>query len=306
MHCSAGQHLLLLLLGLLFSFETSAQETLHTIKVKKPKDVRAFFKYSQDKSPIISGHRGGIVTGFPENSIAAMEHTLRHTAAFFELDPRLTKDSVIVLMHDATLDRTTNGSGKLSEYTLAEIKKLKLKDVDGNLTEYQIPTLEETILWSRGKTIINLDKKDVPLEMTAAIIRKHKAEAHVMVTVHNAAQAKFYYDKNKEIMFSAFVKTKEALHEYEAAGIPWSHMIAYIGSENKPENKELFDLLHERGVMCMISAAPKYDKLPTLQERAKAYQSIFENGADILESDLPIEVAEAIQANMPAPSLRKR
>ncbi len=96
-------------------------------------------------------------------------------------------------------------------------------------------------------------------------------------------------------MMSAFVKTEQALKEYEAAGVPWKNMIAYIGSENKPSNKTMFDLLHARGVMCMISAAPVYDKLATVQERAAAYLDIFKQGADILESDLPVEVAEAMK-----------
>lgn len=256
--------------------------------------------------PIISGHRGGMTKGFPENCIASFVNTLRHTPAFFEIDPRLTKDSVIVLMHDATLDRTTTGSGKVSDYTWEELRRLRLKDPEGNVTIYRIPTLEEVIEWSRGKTIINLDKKDVPLEMTADIIRKHKAEAHVMVTVHNAEQAKFYHDRNKEVMFSAFVKTLKALEEYEAADIPWSHMIAYIGPENKPENKKLYDLLHARGVMCMISAAPTYDKLPDAGARSKAYQETFKAGADILESDLPIEVAVAIRSLLPDKSSKQK
>lgn len=51
-------------------------------------------------------------------------------------------------------------------------------------------------------------------------------------------------------------------------------MIAYIGSENKEENKPLIDLLHHRGVMCMISAAPVYDKLKDSGERAAAYSTL--------------------------------
>src|SRR5690606_30935720 len=120
--------------------------------------------------------------GLPENSIAGMEGGLRHTPAFFEIDPRLTKDSVIVLMHDATLDRTTNGTGKLADYTWAEVQQLRLKDRDGNVTSYGIPTLDEVIEWARGKTVLNLDQKDVPIELSAEIIRKHNAYSFVMVT----------------------------------------------------------------------------------------------------------------------------
>jgi len=95
-------------------------------------------------------------------------------------------------------------------------------------------------------------------------------------------------------MFEAFVRTKEALTSYEEAGIPWSQVMAYIGPENRPENNDLRDLLHTRGVMCMISAAPKYDKLDSAS-RAAAYRAIIEAGVDIIESDRPIEVARALR-----------
>ena len=135
--------------------------------------------------------------------------------------------------------------------------------------------------------------------MTADLIKKHKAEAYVMLTVHSAKDAMFYYNQNKDLMFSAFVRTRKAFDEYEAAGLPWSHMIAYIGPTNKPENKELYDLLHAKGVMCMISAAPSYDKLKEADARQAAYRETFKAGADILESDLPIEAADAVQSLMP-------
>ncbi|MBO9634947.1 MAG: glycerophosphodiester phosphodiesterase family protein [Chitinophagaceae bacterium] len=273
--------------------ESNAQ--LHTLKVKSSSDLHSFFAYSGNGNKIISGHRGSYLSGYPENSIETFEYVLKHTPAFFEIDPRLTKDSVIVLLHDATLDRTTTGTGKLSDYTWEEVQKFRLKDKDGKVTAYRIPTLQEAIDWARGKTVLNLDKKDVPMPMIAALIKKNKAGHFVMLTVHNATQAKFYFDKDPGCTMSAFVKTEEAMKEYEAAGIPWKNMIAYIGSENKPANKTMFDLLHAKGVMCMISAAPVYDKLATAEERAAAYRDIFKEGADILESDLPVEVAEAIR-----------
>jgi glycerophosphoryl diester phosphodiesterase len=48
----------------------------------------------------------------------------------FEIDPRITKDSVVVLMHDATLDRTTTGTGRVADHTWAELQQLRLKDAD--------------------------------------------------------------------------------------------------------------------------------------------------------------------------------
>ncbi|MCH5599787.1 glycerophosphodiester phosphodiesterase family protein [Niabella ginsengisoli] len=276
-----------------------AQKKLHTLNIKTEKELQTYFKYTGKDILLISGHRGCHIPDYPENSIEAFEYVLQHTPAFFEVDPRLTKDSVVVLLHDATLDRTTNGTGKLSDYTWEEVKKLKLKDKNGKITDYRIPTLEEAIQWVRGKTILNLDKKDLPLAMTESIIENNNAGAFVMVTVHDAEQARFYYNKDKNRMMSAFVKTEKALKEYEDAGIPWTNMIAYIGPENKKENDVLLHLLHKRGVMCMISAAPTYDKLESAVERGAAYRQTFTMGADILESDLPVEAAAAIKSILP-------
>ena len=304
-------HQKLVQLAVVVSFFVSAQVysqsgKMNVLTISTPQQLQQYFKYTGQDIPLISGHRGGPDKGFPENSIAAMEHSLQATPATFEIDPRFTKDSVIVLLHDDTLDRTTTGHGKLNNYTWEEIKKLKLKDVDGNVTSYGVPTLEEAIAWAKGKTVLILDKKDVPLATTAKLIKKHHAEAWVMITVHNAKEAKFYYDDNKNVMFEAFVKTKKAMEEYEQAGIPWQQIMAYVGPQEKPENKELFDLLHQRGVMCMISTAPTYDKLPTADERAKAYAQIIKSGADVIEADRAIEAAAAVSGLAPAKSEKKR
>lgn len=279
---------------------------LHVLNIKNAQELRAFFKYTGQDIPFISGHRGGVNKGFPENSLEAFENTLRYTPATFEIDPRLTKDSVIVLMHDATLDRTTTGKGKVGDYTLAELKQLYLRDVEGTVTPFRIPTLEEAIRWSKGRTVLILDKKDVPFDMTASIIKKHHAEGHVMVTVHNAKDAKFYHDRNPEIVFEAFVHTQEALQEYEALGIPWTHIMAYVGPENKAELKPLYEQLNKRGVMCMISTAPSYDKLATPEERAAAYKAIIRDGASLIEADRSIEAGAAIRPLIPEKNNKQR
>lgn len=75
-------------------------------------------------------------------------------------------------MHDATLGRTINGIGKVADHTFAEIKLLNLKDYQGNITDFKIQTLEEPIIWSLDKEVLNLDKKDVPLDMIANLIKE--------------------------------------------------------------------------------------------------------------------------------------
>jgi glycerophosphoryl diester phosphodiesterase len=302
-----GAYLSALALPLIASAPKQLPETpMHILNIQNSRELQEFFKYSDDRIPLISGHRGSTKEGYPENCLATLEHTLHHTPAFFEVDPRLTKDNVIVLMHDATLDRTTTGKGKVADYTWAELKELKLKDSKGNVTAYGIPTLEEALAWAKGKTVLNLDKKDVPLPLLAAKLREWQAESQVMLTVHNAEQAQFYYNDNPDRMFSAFIKNKKELEEYQKAGIPWTQIMAYVGPNSNAESKEVCDLLHAQGVMCMISAAPSYDKLPDVTARQTAYQEILQNGADVIESDRPIEAATAIQLLIPLQSTKQK
>jgi len=269
-----------------------AQE-LKPLSFETTEDMHAYFRYEPGKK-IISGHRGTVEYGLPENSIAGMERVLKYTAAIFEVDPRLTKDGVPVMVHDATLERTTTGTGKVADYTWEELRNLQLKDVNGNLTPYRINTLDEMIIWAKGKTVLNLDKKDLPLAVTAAIIRKHQAYAWVWVTVHTVEEAKFYLDQHPDQYLSMHIKTKKALEEFIHSGLPFNRMIVYIGPQIREENQAFYQTLHEKGVMCMISTAPTYDKLSTVAERAEQYRAVFADGASILESDFPIEVSRAI------------
>ena len=113
---------------------------MNTLQISNVDDLISFYQYADDRIPLISGHRGGRGKGYPENSMETFENTLSYTPATFEIDPRLTKDSVIVLFHDDTLERTSNGTGKVSDYTWEELQNFRLKDPEGNITNYRIPT----------------------------------------------------------------------------------------------------------------------------------------------------------------------
>ncbi|EOZ95339.1 Glycerophosphoryl diester phosphodiesterase [Indibacter alkaliphilus LW1] len=279
---------------LVISIQEVLSQSIYVLEIESPEELHEFFNPDPTNIPVISGHRGGIVAGFPENSIEAMENTIKRTHAMFELDPRITKDSVIVLMHDETLDRTTNFSGKLIDFNFSQLNNCYLADKYGEQTLFKIPTLKEVIEWSKGKTIINLDKKNVPFKMIADLVIELDATSHVMLTVHHPDEAKYYLSRDKRFMFSAFIRNLKEFNKYDQAEIPWDQMIAYVGPLSKPENKELYSKLHQKNVMVMVSAASSYDKGENKIDRFNNYCKVFQDGADILESDLPIDVAKAI------------
>ena len=284
--------------GLLLATAALAQKPAPDVTQLRTLDqTRAFFHYTPGHTPIISGHRGGDAVGYPENSIPAFENTLRHTPAMFEIDPHLSKDGVPVMMHDATLDRTSTGHGKVKLLTVAEFQQLSLKDYKGNVTSFHPSTLEEVIVWSKGKTVLNLDVKDTPIAIKSELVKEHDAWASVMFTVHNAAEAAACYALDHRSLMAAVVFNMQDFQSYVDQGIPWSNVaIAYVGAQDKPENQPLYEALHRQGVMVMVATSPSYDKLTSAEERAARYRAIVQHGADIIESDWPVEVATALRS----------
>lgn len=129
---------------------------LFHILVVKAQDNSLYEKRTADYV-WVAAHRADYVFA-PENSIPALENAIRFGADIIETDVRLTKDGRIIMMHDYTVDRMTNGTGRVSELTLEEIKKLYLKTNWGQSTKFQVPTLEEYIRVAKGKVLLYLDK----------------------------------------------------------------------------------------------------------------------------------------------------
>ncbi len=93
----------------------------------------------------VCAHRGAMST-HPENTLPAFEEALRLGAHMIEFDVQLTKDGALVLMHDTTVDRTTDGTGKVSDLTLTEIKALDAGSKMGSaFAGLRVPTFEEAL-----------------------------------------------------------------------------------------------------------------------------------------------------------------
>lgn len=95
-------------------------------------------------APLFAAHRGGALL-WAENSLLAFRNALALGADFLELDVHLTRDGEVVVIHDATLERTTTGAGPVRERTLAELGAVRLKDRAGAVLEERIPTLDQVV-----------------------------------------------------------------------------------------------------------------------------------------------------------------
>lgn len=94
--------------------------------------------------PYVMAHRGNMAH-CPENTLVSFQRAIDEGADLLETDLHLSADSVFMCIHDATLDRTTNGSGPVAERTLTELKQLSAGGGDPAYAAERIPTLAETI-----------------------------------------------------------------------------------------------------------------------------------------------------------------
>ena len=111
-------------------------------------------------SPIIFGHRGASQVA-PENTITAFELALKHGAEAIELDTRLSADGIPMVIHDRTVDRTTNGSGKVDQISTHELLKLNAGVKFPSKYSYEkIPLLEEVFITFKNRALINVELKN--------------------------------------------------------------------------------------------------------------------------------------------------
>lgn len=142
------------------------QETLSRAEMLREKILSG-----DTSSVLVVAHRGDWRFA-PENSIAAIEHSIGTGVDIVELDLQMTRDSILIVMHDSKLDRTTTGKGRVSDWTLDSIRTLKLKNGASIRTKHSVPTLEEALIAAKGKVLVNLDKADRYFDLVMPVLEK--------------------------------------------------------------------------------------------------------------------------------------
>jgi glycerophosphoryl diester phosphodiesterase len=132
------------------------------------------------KQVLVVAHRACWQKGGPENSLPAIRACLELKVDIIEIDVRRSRDGHYILMHDATVDRTTNGEGRVADLTLAELRTLRLKRLDGTLSAEHPPTLAEALTLVRGRALLNLDKAYAQSAELHALLRRSGQLDHAL------------------------------------------------------------------------------------------------------------------------------
>ncbi len=278
----------------------SVAATGNHIQLASVEETRDFYTWTSDRIPMVSAHRGGPYPGFPENAIETFANVLQYTPAIIELDVAMTKDGVLVLMHDDNLERTTTGKGKVQDVTYEYIQGLFLEDETGTQTDFRVPTFKEALIWAKGKVLLTIDvKQSVPYEKLISEIRETGSEAHAAVITYSFAAAKKMNSLAPELMLSITIRNEEEIQRFEETGIPWTRVIAFTGVAERPQ--EFNKALHEKGVFTILGVLGNLDR-SAIARGDEIYAGFVQKGADILATDRPIEAAAAIKTLAPSSS----
>lgn len=295
----------LLLVAVFISITAIAQPASKNYLSFKKGDLKEFLSYGEDRIPMVSAHRGGrYLEGYPENAIETFDYVLNQTPAIIEFDVRMSKDSVLLLMHDRSLDRTTNGSGRVENKTWAEMENLTLVDDFENATKFKIPTFEDALKWMKGKTIATVDvKRGVPFDKVIEMVERYGLEDYAVIITYNVSDAKKVYELNPDLMISASVRNLDELERIKVSGIPTENIIAFTGT--RQAGKALYVNLHQLNITCILGT------MGNLDNKAKAkgdevYQGFIDGGADIIATDFPISASKAIAPKVDAKSTRMK
>ncbi len=188
-------------------------------------------------------HRG-LAPGLPENTLAAFEDVAARGVKVIEIDLRGTTDGDVVIMHDETVDRTTDGSGEVTSMTLAEIKDLDAGSwVDASWAGETVPTYEEAISFAQDHGImllLDIKQSDVlDRRKIVDITEKHNATLNVIVGVRSLEDLAEFRSYNPNLRTLGFIPNPEAIDDFANAGVEiirlWPQWIRGEDSEKRGE-----------------------------------------------------------------------
>ncbi|KLT67526.1 glycerophosphodiester phosphodiesterase family protein [Pedobacter sp. BMA] len=279
------RQLLFLAFVVVFTSCKQKEKVHHYIRFNNTGELYGFLKWTpENRFPLISAHRGGPMPGFPENCIETFENATTFNPVIIEFDIAYSKDSVMVIMHDDQLERTSTGKGNIGSYTYEELKAFNLKDYAGKETSFKIPTLDSVLSWSKGKVLLTIDlKKGVSYAKVIEKVRQYKVESNSIIITYTADQAREVHQLAPDLMISASVQKKAELKRLNGLGIPDSRIVAFVGV-SAPE-KELYQFLHSKGITTILGTIGNIDKSAITSPAKNVYYHLVNNGADILSGD---------------------
>jgi glycerophosphoryl diester phosphodiesterase len=223
-----------------------------------------------------------------------MKYIKKHIPnAVYEVDVAKSKDGVLLLMHDYSLERTTTGFGKVEQSTWQALSELHLRDDFNTVVDYKIPLFKDVLDWAKDENaILTVDiKRSIEAEAVLHFIEENNDLNQSVIITYSIETAQKLYQLNPEVVLSVSIRNMEEFNRAANSGIPWKNMVAFTGTTVSAP--ELYTALHKKGVMCMLGTLGNLDK-KAAAKGDHLYQEWAKLGIDIFATDRPLQVYKAI------------
>ncbi|MGG1663797.1 glycerophosphodiester phosphodiesterase family protein [Brevibacillus sp. NRS-1366] len=260
-----------------------------------------------DKGFFIVSHRGHW-DGHPENSLSAIKSAMEVGANIIEIDVHKTKDGELILMHDDTVDRMTNGSGSVEDLTYEQIQTLFLRSGSGgalaNLTEEKIPTLTEVMLLVKDRVLINLDKIWDFRYDAYAVLKETDTLRNGLFKSRAPYQevVDFIRETNGQALYMHMIH-EENLHELDLilSDVRPSAIELNFSTEDSPViARDTISKIKQVGNVWInaldCSIREERSDQMSLSNPDQGWGWIIEVGANIIQTDFPVELLAYLQA----------
>lgn len=252
------------------------------------------------KYVVVACHRGDW-RNYPENSIPAIESIIRMGADIMELDLKLTKDSVLVLSHDWTIDRCSTGKGRVSDYTLDELKQFRLRRAHGVATDsLHICTLREALECCKDRICVNVDQGYEYYDMVLAITEELGVTDQILIkgkhSVASVAEKMAAHEHNMMYMPIIDIQKEQGqklFQEYmDTKTVPLAYEVCW--KKLTPEVSDCFKKVVESGSKLWVNTIwgslcgyLDDDKALDCGDPAEVYDQVIALGASMIQTDRP-------------------
>lgn len=235
----------------------------------------------------ISSHRGVSVLGEEENSILSMTKALTEGILLHEIDIMESKDGKLYLLHDETLDRTTDKKGKIIE-TDSDI----LDSAHLNGTKEPLPTFKEALYWAKENgAYLMLDVKSAPVAKVMAEVEELELMDRVMLLTFSRERTKEAISYPKSFLISALIQDKSDIDYFLDLFTGSDFLIGYI---NKSADTYLYQEVKSAGIPIITDTMGELDKQAHQGDGNTYIDFINSKNPDILVSDYPLLLKKVV------------
>jgi len=242
---------------------------------------------------ILCAHRGGMYDDYAENSLRTLgflEKAFDGRSVMAEVDIRKSKDGTLFLLHDNTLERSTNGTGAIGDRTDAYLRSLKLKNGKGQVTGEGIPTFAGLLQFASKRNIfLMLDVKIDDWKEILDAVRAERMTSRCLVLTFKPEDSKKVHELAPDILVSCLVRDQNDWDEIKKI-VSKEAMLAYI-SKTTPD--DVIRQLKEQKIS-LVSDASEATTNNFKVYTSDHYRSVINRGVNVYVTDLPLEVSRLI------------